>query len=302
MSDQSKKKKSTSALKAKNTLRKNSVISISGKGFHRIAYRDWGRVKSPETVFCLHGLTRNAYDFDNLAKVLSVNRRVICPDIVGRGNSDWLPSHEDYNLPQYNLDIAVLAAKTARNSNGVFDLIGTSLGGLMGIILASMQNSPVKRLVINDIAPEVPYSALKRLSQYLGEDPFFDNLVQAEAYLREKYAPFSPMSDKNWRRMTKHSTRKSGDGFRLAYDPAISENYRRYWLLMYFSLWNYWDKINCPVLILRGKESDFLTEPLLSRMTDALPHADVVEFDGVGHTPSLNSAEQINSIVNWLNK
>ena len=281
------------------------VNSISSKGFHTLAFRDWrcqqnvplDQQKTP--VICLHGLTRNSRDFDYLAEALSQDRHVICPDTVGRGNSDWLRSYEDYNLPQYNLDVAVIAASAGIQE---YDIVGTSLGGLMGMILAGMDRTKIRRLVINDIAPEIPMWALQRLSKYLGENPLFQTLKEVEAYMRDKYAPIQPMSDKNLRKMAKHGVMQTEEGYRLAYDPTIAENYRRYWLLMYFNVWEYWESIQCPVLVLRGMESDFLTEQLMSRMQSTLPHAEFIEFEGVGHTPSLNAKKQIKPIIDWLDK
>ena len=273
-----------------------SVRSIGRHGYHRIAYRDWGDPAAP-VVFCVHGLSRNSHDFDPLARVLAANRRVICPDIVGRGRSDWLVDPSDYHLIQYNLDMTVLAARVGAES---FDWIGTSLGGLMGIVLAGVPNSPIRRLVINDIAPEVPTAALQRLALYLGADRRFPDLKAVEAHLRETLAPFGPMTDADWRRMAETSVRKSADDYRLAYDPGIAQNFRRFWLPIHANLWRYWDRISCPVLILRGAESDFLTPLLLDRMLRRLPHADVIEFEGVGHTPTLNAPDQIKPVVHWL--
>lgn len=279
------------------------VTSISSKGFHTLAYRHWGSQLaiddegSKTPVMCLHGLTRNSRDFDYLAKELSMDRRVICPDTVGRGNSDWLRDSEDYNLSQYNLDVTVVAADSALD---VYDIVGTSLGGLMGMILSGMDRSKIRRLVVNDIAPEIPMWALQRLSKYLGENPLFENLKDVEQYMQEKYAPIKPMKKKHWKKMARHGTMQTSEGYRLAYDPSIAENYRRYWLLMYFNIWEFWEKIQCPVLVLRGMESDFLTEALMNRMQDSLPHAEFMEFEGVGHTLSLNSKKQINIIQNWL--
>lgn len=279
--------------------RSGSVLSIDSAGYHKIAYQDWGDEKSEETVFCVHGLTRNSHDFDRLASRLAEKRRVICPDTVGRGKSDWLADHDDYQISQYNLDLTVLAAKFSCEK---FDLIGTSLGGMMGMILASMENSPIRRLVINDIAPEVPHSAMTRLGRYLHTDPYFEDLDNVEKYLRKTLAPFHPMTDDDWKRIAITSSWEADGGYRLAFDPNISNNYRRYWLLVFFNLWKYWSKIKCPVLILRGKKSDFLTESLLEKMRAKLPHADLIEFDEAGHTPTLNAPEQIDPILDWLDK
>ena len=272
--------------------------SIGRHGYHRIAYRDWGDPDAERIVFCVHGLTRNSRDFDPLARVLSRDRRVICPDLVGRGRSDWLSDPTDYHLLQYNLDFTVLEARIGAER---FDWIGTSLGALMGMSLAGLPNAPIRRLVVNDIAPEVPFAALRRVTSYMGEKELFPDLAAVEAHLRETLAPFGPMTDADWRRMAETSSVETGEGYRMAYDPGILQNFRRYWLIVHFNLWRYWEKIACPVLILRGAESDFLTRPLLDRMLRLLPHAEVIEFEGVGHTPTLNAPEQIDPVVRWLN-
>jgi len=280
--------------------RTGTVRCINSKGFHQVAYQDWGEIDSKQTVFCTHGLTRNSHDFDALAYALSKKRRVICPDTVGRGKSDWLPDHEDYQIPQYNTDFNTVTAHIGCEE---YDYIGTSLGGMMGMILAAMPNSPVRRLVINDIAPEVPHSAMARLGNYLHLDPYFKNLNEVEAHLRTTLAPFNPMTDEDWAHYAKTSSRKDGRGYKLAFDPDISNTYgRRYWYLMYFNLWKYWVRIKCPVLILRGKESDFLNQHLLERMMRKLPQAECIEFEGTGHTPTLNAKEQIDPIIKWLDK
>jgi pimeloyl-ACP methyl ester carboxylesterase len=277
--------------------REASVRSIGRHGFHTIAYRDWGDPAAAEVVFCVHGLSRNSHDFDPLARVLAARRRVICPDLAGRGRSDWLKDPSDYNILQYNLDLTVLAARIGADG---FDWIGSSLGGLMGIALAGLPNTPIRRLVINDIAPEIPAQALRRLSVYLGEVRLFPDLEVLEAHLREALAPFGPMTDSDWRRMAETSSTATEQGYRLSYDPGIAQNLRRYWLLLHANLWRYWDRINCPVLILRGTASDFLTPLLLERMLRRLPHAEVIEFEGVGHTPTLNAPVQIDPVDAWL--
>jgi pimeloyl-ACP methyl ester carboxylesterase len=274
-----------------------STRSISHHGYHHIAYRDWGDPNEEQTVFCFHGLTRNSHDFDPLAKVLSKKRRVICPDIVGRGKSDWLNDPAEYNLNQYNVDAMVLASRIGVEK---FDWIGTSLGGLMGMSWAGHENSPIRKLVVNDIAPLVPFPALRRLALYIGSDPLFGSLAEVEVHFRKNFAPFGPMTDADWARMAKNSSYKTKDGYRLAYDPNIVQNFRRYWLVFHFSLWKYWDKITCPVLVLRGTDSDFLTPQLVKEMQRRLPHMDLVEFEGVGHTPTLNAPEQYDVVIDWL--
>ncbi|MGB3625327.1 MAG: alpha/beta hydrolase, partial [Henriciella sp.] len=193
----------------------------------------------------------------------------------------------------------VLAARIGAEC---FDWVGTSLGGMMGIAFAGVPNSPVRRLVVNDIAPEVPLSALWRVAKYMHEDRRFADLAEVEAHLRATLAPFGPMTDAEWRRMARTSATETDSGYRLAFDPGISRNARRTSLLIHFNLWAYWNRITCPVLILHGAESDFLTPALLERMCRRLPHAEVVEFEGIGHAPSLNTAAQIDIVQNWLDR
>lgn len=280
--------------------RSGSVMSINSRSFHRIAYQDWGEEDSADTIFCLHGLTRNSHDFDAIARRMAETRRVICPDMAGRGKSDWLPDHQDYQIPQYNVDLMMTRASVGCPR---FDILGTSLGGMMGMILAAMRNTQVRRLIINDVAPEAPHTAMARLSRYLHLDPVFDSLNDLEQHLRETLAPFHPMTDRDWKNTARTSSRKVKGGYKLAFDPDISNTYqRKYWYMMYFNLWKYWVRIRCPVLILRGRESDFLTEHLLDRMLKKLPHAEVIEFDRAGHTPTLNAPEQIDPVLAWLER
>ena len=284
---------------AKATPRWSRIRSVGRHGFHHIAYRDRGEATAAATTFCVHGLTRNSHDFDALARRLAKDRRVVCPDLAGRGRSDWLADPDDYHLAQYNVDLTVLAARIGAES---FDWIGTSLGGMMGIAFAGVPNSPVRRLVVNDIAPEVPLSALWRVAKYMHKDRRFADLAEVEAHLRDILAPFGPMTDDDWRRMARTSATETESGYRLAFDPGISRNARRTSLLIHFNLWRDWERIACPVLILRGAESDFLTPALLARMRRRLPHAEVVEFEGVGHAPTLNAAAQIDIVQNWLDR
>lgn len=274
------------------------VHCINRRRNHRIAYSDWGPRDAESTLMCVHGLSRNRHDFDALAHAWSDSRRIITMDLIGRGDSDWLRDSNDYNILQYNLDFTILAARAGVPQ---YDYLGTSLGGLMGISLASLKDSPIRRLVINDIAPEVPSRAISRLVKYIGDEPEFDSLLAVEDYLRSTLAPFGPMTDLDWQHMAEHGAKRSDNGYRLNFDPTIVNNFRRYWPLTTLTLWRYWEKIQCPVLILRGKDSDFLTPQLAAKMLRRLPTADIVEFEGVGHVPSLNSPEQLDVVLEWLN-
>lgn len=277
--------------------REGCVQCMSTGGFHRMAYRDWGEKRAEERFLCVHGLTRNGRDFDALARRLSRNARVICPDLVGRGRSGWLSNATGYNILQYNLDAKVLTARLNLES---FTWIGSSLGGLMGMVFAGLESSSIRRLVINDIAPEIPHAARARVSMYLGRRTTFGSLAELEGHLRETLASFGPMTDADWAEMARQSCRRSGDVLTMHYDPRIAQNFRNFWSYMPLRLWAFWDRIRCPVLILRGERSDFLTPAMLSRMVARLPHADVLEFEGVGHAPTLNAPCQIDPVIEWI--
>jgi pimeloyl-ACP methyl ester carboxylesterase len=186
-------------------------------GFHRIAYTEWGQASAQPPVICVHGLTRNGRDFDYLSRALEgAGRQVFCPDIVGRGKSDWLANPADYNYAQYLTDMTALIARTGAES---VDLVGTSMGGRIGMLLAAEANAPIRRLVINDAGPFI-----SRIRAYVGQSPVFDDLEGVEKYMREIYAPFGDLSGENWRHLARHGARTMPDNkLSVAWDPAIAQ-------------------------------------------------------------------------------
>lgn len=278
----------------------HTVLGYGPDGYHEIAYTQWGEPDPQRTVICIHGLTRNARDFDKLARQLSVNNHVLCPDVVGRGCSDWLADHRHYTLDQFAADQRQVIARSGANT---VDLIGTSMGGLIGIVLASEKSSPLRRLVINDIGPFIPAPAIRRIKDYLCVDPVFSSLDEAEVYFREVYAQTHPMTDQDWQHYALHGVRLDEQGqYRLHNDPKIGETIKRYWAFMHVNLWSSWDRIECPVLVIRGEKSDFLTESIAQRMATTGPKAEVITIPDIGHHPSLQSQEQISMIRDWLDK
>jgi pimeloyl-ACP methyl ester carboxylesterase len=276
------------------SMRAGEILGLSPGGFHRIAYVAWGARSGPRPTVCVHGLTRNGRDFDRLAAVLSAGRPVVCPDIVGRGKSDWLPDPNGYNYGQYCADMTALIASLQCEE---IDWIGTSMGGLIGMTLAAQPRSPIRRLVLNDVGPFVPASALRRLSGYVGKDPAFDDLAGLEAYLRQTHATFGRIDDEAWRSMASHSHRKLPDGrFALGYDPAIGQGLAAA-ASGDIDLSALWRKVQCPVLVLRGAESDLLLAETARAMADK---ATVVEIEQVGHAPSLMVEPQIEIVRSWL--
>jgi len=272
------------------------VLCLSPAGFHKMAYAEFGPVDGPLTI-CVHGLTRNGRDFDKLAAALAAEgRRVICPDVVGRGKSDWLPRPELYGYPQYLADMAVLLAKFG---NVPVDWVGTSMGGLIGMMLAAQPHSPIRRLVINDIGPFIPKAALERIGTYVGKETRFATLQEAEAELRLRMAPFGIRKESDWAAILATSLRTLPDGnYSLAYDPAIGAPFAAEMTDMV--LWPVWDAIKCPVLLLRGVESDLLLRDTAVEMTGRGPCARLAEFAGCGHAPALMEDDQIAAICAFL--
>lgn len=277
-------------------MKEKYLLGLSTGGFHRIAYTEWGRKKAPPVV-CVHGLSRNGRDFDYLARALESRHRVVCPDIVGRGASDWLEDKQHYTFPTYCADLTALIA---RLDSETIDWVGTSMGGMIGIVLAAQNRTPIRRLVLNDAGPFVPRAAPMRILGYIGKAPAFDSLATAEQYLREIFAPYGKLPDEHWAHMTRHSVRKQADGsYVLVYDPEIAAPMKAA-PPADFDIWPLWERIRCPVLVLRGADSDVLLAETVARMRERGPDVEVVEFEGIGHAPSLMDPAQIDIVREWL--
>jgi pimeloyl-ACP methyl ester carboxylesterase len=278
--------------------RQHTLQCWTPSGLHRMAYLEWGRRDNPEVVLCVHGLTRSARDFDALARALAGEFRVVCPDLAGRGDSEWLKNPMEYQLPVYLADLVTLIARLDVER---VSWVGTSLGGLVGMTLAATTGSPVQALVLNDVGPRVGAAALARIGSYVGSDPALADLEAAEAYVRAVHAPFGPHSDAQWRFLTEHSVRRRADGsLRLHYDPALAVPFAAQPLDRDIELWGLYDVIRCPTLVLRGERSDLLARDTAGEMSVRGPRAQVVEFAGVGHAPSLLHDEQIRVVTEFL--
>jgi pimeloyl-ACP methyl ester carboxylesterase len=276
-------------------MRTATLRCLGPHGFHRITYYEWGDVANPRVLFCAHGLTRNGRDFDALAQSLSDRYRVLCPDIVGRGLSDWLPHKADYAYPIYCADMAALIARCGAEE---IDWLGTSLGGIIGIALASRPGSPIRRLIVNDVGPFIPKASLDRIGVYVGMAPKFADYPAAEKYVRMVSAPFGPLTDAQWRHLTETSIKAERGQFVFRYDPGIAENFRL--VQGDVSMWPMWDALTCPTLVLRGMESDLLLAATAREMSTRGPPTRVVEFSGVGHAPMLMDTEQIDAVRDFL--
>jgi pimeloyl-ACP methyl ester carboxylesterase len=269
---------------------------LSPAGFHRVRYLEWGSNDGRPTVLCVHGLTRNAHDFDRLADRLARRYRVIAVDVVGRGGSEWLRDPAHYTYAQYQADITALIARLDVER---VHWIGTSMGGLIGMFMASVPNPPLASLLMNDVGPIIPKAALQRIADYVGLENRFSSLEALERNMRKVHASFGPLTDDEWAHLVRHGHRLLPDGtFGLAYDPAIAENVKKG--IADVDLWNFWDRIAIPTLVFRGADSDLLAAATALAMTQRGPRARIVEFAGIGHAPALMAEDQMAMIESWL--
>ena len=268
-------------------------------GPHRMAYAEWGAASDRPTIICVHGLTRNGRDFDRLAEAFEKDgRHVICPDIVGRGKSDDLEGRpEHYTYAQYIADLMLFI--TARGLQQV-DWVGTSMGGLIGMMIGSAKETPIRRLVINDVGPFLPLTALQRIGAYVSMRPEFADLQQLENYIRQIYAPFGITRDEDWKLLASNSWRTLPNGkLVLAHDPAIAQNFAK--LDKDVDVWEIYDAITRPTLVLHGVLSDVLPADVAQQMTLRGPKARLIEYPGVGHAPGLMDKKQIDDVRGFLN-
>ena len=278
--------------------RRRSVQCASARGLHRIAYLEWGDPRNRDVLVCVHGLTRSSRDFDELARALCTQFRVVCPDIAGRGDSDRLPDAKLYAVPQYVADMVTLIARLDVEA---VNWIGTSMGGLIGMALAAQAQSPIARLVLNDAGPVISHASLERIAGYLGTRMQFQSLEEADAYMRVISAPFGPHSDAQWRFLTGTWLRRNDDGtWRAHYDPRIAEAFRDAMPEKDLELWPAYDAIRCPTLVIRGEHSDLLSRETTNEMQRRGPEARVVEVRGVGHAPTLMHPDQIALVRDFL--
>ncbi|MBL8518071.1 MAG: alpha/beta hydrolase [Betaproteobacteria bacterium] len=276
-------------------MRELHCLGLSQAGFHKIAYNDWGHPSNQRVLVCAHGLTRNARDFDDLASALYDQYRVICFDAAGRGRSDWLANKADYNYPQYAADANALIARTGAP---VVDWLGTSMGGILGMILAAQPNSPIRRLVINDVGSLVPKASLERIGAYVGKSMAFENEAALVAAVKAA-SPFGPLTESQWTHVATSGARRLPDGrWQFSYDPAIAEVFSKA-IAADVDLSFYWDKVTCPVLLTRGANSDLLLPETFQAMC-ARPNVTGVEFADVGHAPMFMDAGQIKVVRDFL--
>ena len=283
------------------------VQCASPAGLHRVAYWEWptqrptplatesARQATP-TILCAHGLTRNGRDFDALAQVLSVTHRVIAIDFVGRGDSDWLKNPMQYGIPQYINDAITLIA---RLNVAKLAWIGTSMGGIVGMLLAAMPNSPIATLCLNDIGPELAPEGVKRIGTYVGETPIMTSYRQAADIVIGNSASFGAHTPEQWDLFTRHYVKQQGDQWVFNYDPDIAVPFKKT-LDQPVNLWPFYDAIKVPTQVLRGALSDLFSAQTAFQMTQRGPKASLSTIQNVGHAPSLIVPDQIKLIQEFI--
>jgi pimeloyl-ACP methyl ester carboxylesterase len=281
--------------------RAGTVQCLSTSGMHRMAYVEWGAPDNSNVLVCAHGLTRVGRDFDRLARALADRYRIVCPDVVGRGRSDWLRDPNGYVLPQYVADMVTLIARLGVES---VHWLGTSMGGLIGLTLAGQPGSPIKRLVINDVGPRVNPEGIARIGEYVGKPIRFATLDEAIDYITLISLGFGLRSRDEWREITQSVLKPDGDGFILHYDPKLGLPLKAMTAQIAAAseaaLWKLYDQVQCPTLIVRGEKSDLLSRDTATEMTQRGPHAKLIEFAGIGHAPMFFDTAQIGPVREFL--
>lgn len=290
----------------------NYVTCPDPSGGHRMAFWQWGEADAPHAVVCVHGLARQGRDFDVLAAAL-VQRgrmRVLCPDVVGRGRSDWLQDPAGYVLPTYVADmLQMLHQQHGIAPIASLDWVGTSMGGLIGLALAGTPGLPlpaaIRRLVLNDVGPVIQWTALQRIGTYLGNTGRFATVQEAADALWQISKPFGPHTPEQWLALSQAMVKPlPAGGFTLHYDPAIAVPFRTVdeanAKAGEAALWQLYDQVHARTLLLRGAESDLLSAQTALAMTQRGPRPQLVEFEGVGHAPTLVANRQVETVVSFL--
>lgn len=300
--------------------RLNYVSCLSPAGLHRMAYWEWGDPDNDRVLLCVHGLTRTGRDFDEVARRLCREYRVVCPDVVGRGRSDWLSEPAYYIVPQYVADMVTLLA---RLNARVLHWFGTSMGGMIGMTLAGLPGAsqatdpgeggatpdtllttPISRLILNDIGPAIEPSALARIGEYVSDPVDFASFDEAVDYIRTVSASFGQHTEEQWRHLTQYVVRQEGERWRKHYDPGLAAPFANSTPAAASAgeaiLWRSFDSIACPTLIVRGGDSDLLSAQTAQTMLARNRAARLVEIPGVGHAPSFLTEEQVDIAAEFL--
>ncbi len=258
---------------------------------------EWGPRDAQRVVVCAHGYSGNARDFDYLARAFAPDTRVICIDMAGRGESDWLRTPLEYNFAQFLADINGLLASLRLKR---VHWIGTSMGGLLGMLLASQPSTPVRSLVMNDVGAYLPADALQAIAANLRAPERFASLDEVEAHMRRTHSDWGDLTQDQWRHLAIHGARETEDGYRLHFDPQITRLLQPIAFSPGIFLWGAWYRVRCPVLLLRGERSRILPPSVVQAMLHAKPHTEFVEIEGCGHVPALMDEAQIGIVRNFI--
>jgi pimeloyl-ACP methyl ester carboxylesterase len=286
-----------------NEPRLRHVQCLDGRGLHRMAYWQWecDSGASERVLVCAHGLSRQGRDFDTLARAMRDRYRVVCPDVVGRGESDRLADPAAYQITTYVADMVTLLARVDAKT---VHWIGTSMGGLIGMALAALPGSPISRLVLNDVGPAIDAAGIARIASYVGLPLSWASEEEAADYLLTISQGFGPHSREQWLALTRPMLRRDGDLLRLHYDPAIGAPLRAMTPAAASAgeaaLWAAYDRVRCPTLVLRGADSDVLAPATAAAMAARGPKARIHEFAGVGHAPTIVAADQVAVVREFL--
>ncbi len=302
-----------------NEPRQNEVFCPDVAGGHRMAFAEWGDAASPHVVVCVHGLSRQGRDFDVLARALVARAagqgktvRVVCPDVVGRGLSDRLADPMGYQIPVYAGDMVAMLMQLNASAPVVdLDWVGTSMGGLIGMVVAGQPGvplpAPIRRLVLNDVGPVVQWDAIERIGTYLGNAPRFKTVEEAAAAMWSVSTSFGPHTPEQWLELSRPMLRAAADAkdeWTLHYDPQIAVPFRALTREAAAQgetlLWQLYDNIQARTLLLRGAESDLLSAATAEAMSVRGPKAKLVEFKGVGHAPTLIAGDQVEAVSSFL--
>ena len=278
--------------------RHHTCLGLSPQGFHQLHYVEWGDPANNNVLICAHGLTRCGRDFDTLARAVKDRYRVICPDVAGRGESAWLTNKADYNYLQYLNDMAVIIGRVTAGDTKTLHWVGTSMGGIIGMLLASEPGTPITRLVMNDVGSFIPKASLERIGMYLGASPRFADFESVVMAVRA-VSPFGEMSDETWAQLTVPLVEQQADGsWKFRYDPGINEAFRE-GAAQDVDLSAFWNKLTCPVLVTRGADSDLLLRETFDAMCRK-SGVRGVEFPHVGHAPMFQDDSQIAPVRQFL--
>jgi pimeloyl-ACP methyl ester carboxylesterase len=292
----------------------NYVSCPDAGGSHRMAYWLWGDERAPHVIVCAHGLSRQGRDFDVLAQALVARSRqplrVVCPDVVGRGRSDWLTDPMGYQLPTYAGDmLQMLGQLHAAAPVAALDWVGTSMGGLIGLAIAGTPKlplpAPIRKLVLNDVGPVIQWQALQRIGTYLGNTGRFESVEQAADAMWTISQTFGPHTREQWLALSQAMVKPHAEGgVTLHYDPAIAVPFRTMTeetaAQGQAAVWQLYDNVRAQTLLVRGAQSDLLSKETALAMTQRGPKARLIEFEGVGHAPTFVSDDQVEAVASFL--